>query len=75
MSSDDVYRRVVVEYGLQYVYVYLADQHGKILAEDTFRQPYRQERSEAAEEARECFNFVFDTLNDTINFPTAGNDD
>ena len=69
--ADDVYRRVVVEYGLQYVYLYLADQNGKVLAEDQFRQPYRQERSETAEEAKECFDFVFDMLNESINFPGA----
>lgn len=68
---DDVYRRVVVEYGLQYVYVYMTDQNGKVLADDQFRQPYRQERSETAEEAKECFDFVFDMLNESINFPGA----
>lgn len=70
--ADDVYRRVVVEYGLQYVYVYLADQNGRVLSDEVFRQPYRMERSEAAEEAKDCFDVVYDMLNDTINFPTAG---
>lgn len=72
MAGDDVYRRVVVEYGLQYVYVYLTDQNGKVLSDESFKQPYRQERSEAAEEAKECFDFVYDMLNEGINFPTAG---
>lgn len=70
--ADDVYRRVVVEYGLQYVYVYLTDQNGKVLADDVFRQPYRLERSDAADEARETFDFLYDMLNEGINFPTAG---
>lgn len=70
--ADDVYRRVVVEYGLQYVYVYLADQNGRVLSDEVFRQPYRMERSEAAEEAKDCFDVVYDMLNETINFPTAG---
>jgi hypothetical protein len=72
MAADDVYRRVVVEYGLQYVYVYLADQNGKVLSDESFRQPYRLERSESADEARETFDLLYDHLNDTINWPTAG---
>lgn len=69
---DDVYRRVVVEYGLRYVYVYMADQSGKVLTEESFKQPYRLERSDVAEEAKDCFDVIYDMLNDTINFPTAG---
>jgi hypothetical protein len=72
MAADDVYRRVVVEYGLQYVYVYLADQNGKVLGEESFRQPYKLERSDAADEAQETFGLLYDHLNDTINWPTAG---
>jgi hypothetical protein len=67
-----VYRRVVVEYGLQYVYVYLADNVGKVLSDEVFRQPYRLERTESADEAKDCFDVIYDMLNDTINFPTAG---
>lgn len=71
--ADDVYRRVVVEYGLQYVYLYLADQNGKVIGDEVWKQPYRQERSEAAEEAKDCFDFIYDMLNDSINVPgTAG---
>lgn len=71
--ADDVYRRVVVEYGLQYVYLYLADQNGKVIGEEVFKQPVRLDRSDAAGEAKDTFDFVYDMLNDTINFPgTAG---
>ena len=70
--ADDVYRRVVVEFGLQYVYVYITDQNGKVISDEQFRQPYRQERSETAEEAKDTFDILFDHLNETINFPTAG---
>lgn len=72
MAADDVYRRVVIEYGLQYVYVYLADQNGKVLSDEAFKQPYRMERHEVAEEAKETFDLAYDHLNDTINWPTAG---
>ena len=67
MPADDVYRRVVVEYGLQYVYVYLADQTGKVILDESFKQPYRLERKEAAEESREMWDFIYDMLNETIN--------
>lgn len=72
MPADEVYRRVVVEYGFHYVYVYLSDYNGKVLIDESFRQPYRLERAEASEEAREMFDFVYDMLNEGINFPTAG---
>lgn len=75
MAKDEVYRRLVVEYGLQYVYVYLTDQNGKLLSDESFKQPYRLERVEAAEEAKDCFDVVYDMLNETINFPTAGDGD
>lgn len=39
MAADGVYRRVVVEYGLQYVYVYLADQNGKVFARSHSASP------------------------------------
>jgi hypothetical protein len=73
MAADDVYRRVVVEYGLQYVYLYLADQNGKVLEDESFKQPYRLERKESHEEAKELFAAIYDLLNESINFPTAGN--
>lgn len=73
MPTDDVYRRVVVEFGLQYVYVYLADQKGKVLEDESFKQPYCLERKESAEEAKELFAAIYDLLNESINFPTAGN--
>ena len=73
MPTDDVYRRVVVEFGLQYVYIYLADQNSKVLEDESFKQPYRLERRESAEEASELFAAIYDLLNESINFPTAGN--
>lgn len=72
MPADDVYRRVVVEFGLQYVYLYIADQAGKVLEDESFKQPYRLERKESAEEAKDLFAAVYDLLNESINFPTAG---
>lgn len=67
MPADDVYRRVVVEYGLRYVYLYMADHTGKVLEDESFKQPCRLERKEAAEESREMWDFIYDMLNETIN--------
>jgi len=74
MLRDYVERRIVVEYGLHYVYIYLTDGVGKLLDEECFKQPYRLERKESHEEALETYDLLYDSLNDTINFPTAGDD-
>lgn len=73
-EDDRIQRRIVVEYGLRYVYLYVADGNSRVLDEDAFTQPYRLERKECAEEADETYGLLFDHLNDTINWPTAGND-
>jgi hypothetical protein len=69
---DYVERRVVVEFGLQYVYLYMTDGAGKLSDEESFKQPYRLERKEVAAEARDVYDLLYDSLNETINFPTAG---
>ena len=69
---DYVERRIVVEFGLQYVYVYITAGSGKLLDEESFKQPYRLERKESHEEAKEVYDLLYDSLNDTINWPTAG---
>lgn len=72
---DYVERRIVVEFGLRYAYVYITDGNGKLSDEESFKQPYRLERKECHEEARALYDFVYDHLNETINFPTAGSGD
>jgi hypothetical protein len=71
---DYVERRIIVEYGRLYVYVYMTTGDGKLLPsrEESFKQPYRLERKEAAEEANETWNLIYDHLNESINFPTEG---
>lgn len=71
-AADAVERRIVVEYGRQYAYVYVTDGDGKVLDDESFKQPYRLERKESHEEAKECYAVLYDWLNDTINYPTAG---
>ncbi len=71
---DYVERRIVIEYGRRYAYVYMTTGDGKLIAsrEESFKQPYQLERSEANEEADEAWHLIYDHLNETINFPTAG---
>ena len=69
---DYVERRIVVEFGLQYAYLYITDGNGKLSDEESFKQPYRLERKECHEEARDVYDLLYDSLNETINFPTAG---
>ena len=70
--ADSVERRIVVEYGRQYAYVYFTDGNGRVLDDESFKQPYRMERKEAHEEAKDCYDVLYDWMNDTINYPTAG---
>lgn len=72
---DYVERRIVLEYGLQYAYVYITDGAGKLLDQESFKQPYRMERRECNAEAREAYDLLYDHLNDTINFPTERDDE
>lgn len=67
MHQDDVKRRIVVEYGSLYVYVYITDGSGKLLDEDRFKQPFRLDSKDVAEEAAECYSATWDWLNETIN--------
>lgn len=69
---DYVERRIVLELGLQYAYVYITDGNGKLLDQESFMQPYRLERRECHEEAKTMYDLLWDNLNDAINFPTAG---
>ena len=75
---DYVERRIVIEVGRQYAYVYMTTGDGKLIAgrEESFKQPYRLDLKEAAEEATDLWDLVYDHLNDTINFPLpeAGDD-
>lgn len=75
---DYVERRIVIEVGRQYAYVYMTTGDGKIIPdrEESFKQPYRLDRQEAAEEASDLWDLVYDHLNETINWPLPeGGDD
>ena len=66
---DYVERRIVIEYGRRYVYLYMTSGEGKLLPgrEESFKQPYVLERAEANEEAVELWDLCYDHLNDIVN--------
>ena len=66
---DYVERRIVIEWGRQYVYLYLTNGEGKLIAgrEESFKQPYIMERQEVHAEATELWDLAYDHLNDIVN--------
>jgi hypothetical protein len=76
-EKDYVYRRIVIEYGRLYGYVYMTDQDGKVLAnsEEAFKQPFRLDFKDVKEEAQDCFDVVYQHLQDTILYYATARDD
>ena len=74
-GKDTVLRRITVEYGHWYVYAYLTDASGKVLEEETFKQPFRLDRKDAAEEASDGWHNMYQWLLDTCVFPSARDGD
>ena len=70
-QRDYVERRIIVEYGRRYVYLTLADANGKIIPgrEEVFTQPFLLDRRDAHEEADDCWQSVYQWVNDTCVFP------
>lgn len=66
-EPDWVLRRIVIEYGSLYAYVYMTDGNGKLLEEESFKQPFRMEKRDVLDEVRDCYDQLWDWLNDTIN--------
>ena len=66
-SPDNIHRRIVIEYGQMYAYVYMTDAVGKVLEEESFKQPFRQDRRDVADEAKDCFDNIWEWLNETVN--------
>ena len=66
-NTEDVVRRIVVEYGQVYAYCYLTDGNGRLLDEEVFKQPFRLDRKEVFDEAKDTYDQVYDWLNDSIN--------
>ena len=66
-DKEDVVRRIVVEYGQVYAYCYMTDGNGQLIDEEVWKQPFRLDRKEVHEEAKDCYDQVYDWLNDSIN--------
>lgn len=75
MAEDTVYRRIVVEYGRVYAYVYITDANGKVLEEEVFKQPFLMSQKEVAEESYDCFQELYQWLQDTILWYATASDD
>ncbi len=75
-GKEDVLRRIVIEYGQLYVYLYMTDGHGKILDEEVFKQPFRMDRKDAFDEAKDTYDSTYDWINEIVNVtPLQGGDD
>lgn len=74
-EKDEVVRRVVVEYGHHYAYAYLADSNGRVLQEEAFKQPFRLERKDVHEEATDCWQQIYQWLQDTVLWYSTARDD
>lgn len=74
-EPDAVIRRVVVEYGQVYAYCYIADADGKILDDEAFKQPFKLDRKDVHEEARNCYDEVYQWLQDTVLWYSTARDD
>lgn len=76
-GKEDVLRRIVIEYGQQYVYLYITDGNGKLLDEEVFKQAFKLDRKDAFEEAKDAYDNAFDWLNEVVNItpPLQGGHD
>lgn len=74
-ERDYVYRRIVCEYGRLYAYVYITDDRGKVLEDESFKQPFRLEYKDVREEAKEAFDTIYQHLQDTILWYATARDD
>ncbi len=66
---DYVHRRIIIEHGRRYIYLYMTTGDGKLVTEreESFAQPFELELREAEEEATDVWDLVYDHLNDTCN--------
>ena len=72
---DDVHRRIVVEYGRWYAYLYMTDANGKILQEEAFKQPFRLDYKDCRDESNDCFQELYQWLQDTILWYATASED
>jgi len=71
---DQVYRRIVIEYGQVYAYAYYLNENGRILAEECWKQPFRLDRRDVQEEAGDTWDMVYQHLQDTVLWSASDGD-
>lgn len=64
---DPVVGKVVIDFSRKYVSIYLCEGDGTIKDFDHFRYPFRLEYKDARRETKDCFDFLYDWANDTVN--------
>ena len=74
-EKDEVHRRIVCEYGRWYAYLYITDSNGKLIEEESFKQPFRLDWKDSAEEAAEAFHLLYQHLQDTVLWYSTARDD
>lgn len=74
-EKDEVHRRIVVEYGRIYAYVYVTDSNGKIIEEEAFKQPFKLDYKDVHDEAMDCFQETYQWLQDTVLWYATARDD
>ena len=74
-ERERVLRRIVVEYGREYVYAYWVDTAGKIIDEEAWKQPFKLDVKDALDEARDCWDLLYSHLQDTVLWSASDADD
>lgn len=70
-ASDPVVGKVVIDFSKKYVSIYLCEGDGTIKDYDHFRYPCRLEMKEARRETQDCYHWLYDWANRSVNFESA----
>jgi len=65
--SDPIVGKVVLDFSRKYVSIYLCEGDGTIKDCDHFKYPFRLEMKDARQETKDCFDFLYDWANKTVN--------
>lgn len=71
MVSDPVLGKVVIDFSQKYISIYLCEGDGTIKDADHFRWPARLEVKDTRQETRDCYHWLYDWANRTVNSETA----
>lgn len=64
---DPIVGKVVVDFSKKYISIYLCEGDGTIKDVDHFKFPVRLGMSEARQETRDCFDFLYQWANESLN--------